>query len=658
MTANTRAYCISGETLRSLASIPEGTNTYAPVLSSLITHERHVYALSRPNPTPATSLLHTPATRRMRTQAALGSDNDSPWLSRSKLGEPDAPPIDASVATLDEAGKGKWSFWGKKPMAEKPLITSGGGILEVKTASAPSGTSGEIIKSASSQAPSIMSTTSRPASPAPLPNLPVSNSIEDVGYAVSSGHLNTAVPGPAGPSAVSRFFGRLSRRPSSQKTTEVDVKDLELSADDFSFLDQVPSITPPIVERGVGDLLLMETGRSEQIASLESMLTSKPTPLPAPLAPPPKGPSAPPYSRSSSSTSVGGRFVAKMAPAKKSDMDLLSGLMDFDESTTTPPETTSAANPVSNADWDAFLAPAKNATPSTHARATPAYQQAPPPPLHNPPVPTFSNTVSGIYNAPLPNIPSVSAYPPVPTHSDSFADFDDFGTPQKGVASRSTFEDFGDFAEFDIPSQPTHEQLSSPFTSTSSITPTINRIQPLPAPPPQSTKPITPQHPKPVPLDHTPTINLINDASAAKGRRWPAPASPVAPILEPPPKYQTNGNGNGFPFLSPPPPPSRPSSGLAKPALVGFGFGNDLLDGDDTGASDLVLTRQAGVTSPPTLISGLGEGESRSNTPLTFDKPTQPQPNIMQGISAPAPPPGRAASGGLSAQDLSFFDSI
>ena len=287
------------ETLRSLSSIPSDISTYPPVISSLTTHERHIYALSRPNPVPSTSLLNVSLARRSRNVGTLSSS--SPWLSRSRLGEPDvAQPEPTAPSMSPEDPKAKWSFWGRKA-TPKPLVTSGGSILEVKTpppeAVRASG-SGEMARS-SSRAPSISisSKSSRPASPAipsmtspPQPSLqptmPNSVSMESVGHPASSGTLATQTP--QGPSAVSRFFGRLSRKHSSQPSAEFDGTDLQLSTDDFNFLQEVPGLADSSsMGHDTGDLLSLEPGRSEQIAGLESMLASKPMAVAPPFAPPP-----------------------------------------------------------------------------------------------------------------------------------------------------------------------------------------------------------------------------------------------------------------------------------------------------------------------------------------------------------------------------------
>lgn len=84
----------------------------------------------------------------------------------------------------------------------------------------------------------------------------------------------TREPSPPPPSAVSRFLGRFSRPKSSTRDS------IALSSDDLEFLSDVPSLTSPELDNGIG------------LDALSQMIKSSPLPatLPAPLAPPPKAP--------------------------------------------------------------------------------------------------------------------------------------------------------------------------------------------------------------------------------------------------------------------------------------------------------------------------------------------------------------------------------
>ncbi|OCF40794.1 hypothetical protein I317_05406 [Kwoniella heveanensis CBS 569] len=723
----------------SLSTIPSDINTYPPVISSLVTHERYVYALQRPNPAPTSSLLHTATTRRPRRvdPLALNSSSSEPsWTSRSMLGEPDAPPAATDAAGQQEdAGRSRWSFWGKRPAPERQLTTSGGGILEVKSMSPTpsmdrqsSDIRASSISRPASRAPSISAHPSRPSSPAPSFSPPISNDqATSTMQSTPSTSLPQAPPVQPAPSAVSRFFGRLSRKQSSSAPTSgVDAKeDLELSADDISYLSEVPSMSQPPPEKGVGDLLALEPGRTEQIASLESLLSSKAAPLPKPLAPPPKGPAGAPVSNGRSSS---GRFVARMKAPAPTDMDLLG---DLDMSSSSSVSTVSAqssvqqqqvsspsvASPSSTSAWDDFLALDQSATPPARSTppvlphapvtpvsaaplvpsrsGTPAVSISPPPPPAPATIPTMSSILS------VPATPVNKARPPA---SADFGDFDDFGTPQH--ASTSTFDDFGDFSAFESspsssapaaaaaaaaavaspnPKPFNFDSFTSPINSISNIQ-TPSKPPPVPTPSSKPTLSTPANHARPGSLDHTPTINLLTGASASKGRRWPAPASPVAPVLAPPPNSKgasLSGSGNapnsaGFPFLSPPPPVrpvSRaganllddPESASSSPAPSSAPISRDVSKAPSThaglgmGISNLDLTPSA-VQIPPMFGGALGAtspppARSMSSTPML--SPPQASAQIKSlAPTAQGQGIGGGGQGGLSAQDLSFFDSL
>lgn len=509
-------------------------------------------------------------------------------------------------------------------------------------------------RATSSRAPSISSKPSRPNSPAPpaqsiYPNLTELD--EDGGHDAPGGMVDStsqnAVANPnAGPSAVTRFFGRLSRKPTSSqvpKATDVDAKDMELSADDFSFLAEVPSMSsPPVPERGIGDLLSMESGRPEEMASLESMLSSKPMPLPQALAPPPRGPTAPTSSRSTSQSASSNKFVARMAtqpqPSRPSDMDLLGGLDFNSDSNSTPaPPMASGSTGVSTGSsrWEEFLAPASSTKP----------------------VPDRSAIPSSIARTASPISPPTIIKPSAPVQSNlsgspTAVDFGDFGTTLNAgqnasrapVKANDDFGDFGDFADFDDTPQPV--QNSSSFSSPALMF--TARPTPIQAPTHASSSTgaarfSTPQSHSRNPsqsLDHSHTLSLMSTASSFKGKRWPAPASPIGPILDPPPKADSKPSA-GFPFLSPPPAPSRPASSQQ-------GKKASLLDNAEEG--DKGLQGLAPSAFSPGQIAG------RATPPVQSLRPVAQFAQQKVGALPPIERPSSAQ--GLSAQDLSFFDSI
>ncbi|WWD19527.1 hypothetical protein CI109_103988 [Kwoniella shandongensis] len=680
------------ERLRSLSTIPSDINTYPPVISSLVTHERFVYALQRPNPAPSTSFLTAAANRRPRRTDTLGiassSTSEPSWTTRSRLGEPDAPLQESSP--MEEGGKSRWSFWGKRPQPERQLTTSGGGVLEVKsvmTSPALERTSSDVKPPslAPSRAASISGISPRPPSPAP-PSLSPTITHDDAGRFTPNGSSVQASPAPGpsnlaaagapAPSAVSRFFGRLSRKSSAtpnEYQDADDAKDLELSADDFSFLSEVPSMSQPPPEKGVGDLLALEPGRTEQIASLESLLNAKPAPLPKPLAPPPRG-SAPMGSRTSS-----GKFVARMKAPAPTDFDLLGGL-DFAGPSTQSVVSTTVQSPVSvsspSSAWDDFLSLAPSAPTPTTSKPPPTLPAPSTPTIAAPLVPSRSGTPSVSLSPPPHSQPAVMstplsfssgpsrATPTTPKINDFGDDFDDFGTPQQ--PSTATFDDFGDFSAFE--SKPTPAVLSGSHSSQIQ-TPlrSVGGTSHKPFPGANISTPVN--HSRPGSLDHSPTINLLSGASASKGKRWPAPASPVAPILEPPPKAGIAPTASaGFPFLSPPP-PGRPSSRTK----------NDLLgDANTNDSSAIAGTPETKSTVAPTMGMGINYGGPGTSSSSIFGNALAPAPAPRSNTSTPSSmlssPPSMsvqlsgssqglassngAGKGGLSAQDLSFFDSL
>ena len=637
--------------LGSLSAIPSNINTYPPVLSELITHERLVYALSRPNPTPTTSLLNVASARRTRTNDSLGATTDTPWVSRSKLGEPDVLPTDLPTESED-AGRIKWSFWGRKLGSEKPLVTSGGGMLEVKPTNSfakGSDPTTRAVAFASDATTARMSSESQREIPLPGPSPSSSTAArpppsvkDDRGQQTASGTIGGQGQ-PGGPSAVSRFFGRLQRKTSAQRVHSVDAHDLELSADDFSFLAEVPSLSNPPPEKGIGDLLSMESGRSEEIASLESMLASKPTALPAPLAPPPKGLKAPSYSRTPSSSSVGSaRFVPRMKVPAATDIDLLSGL-EFDDDTAQL-ATSSPAAAVS------FVSPPNAMTTSSPSNATSSAWEdflasSQPPSLAPAQIGSNSPGRRTISDKPkaLPATRPERVSRPAPLPVMETATFDDFDTPQ--AISTTTFDDFGDFSDFSLDTSlaGTTNTINNPFPRIINA----NRPAQNPISHPVSRMPSN----KPPPLDHTPTKALLNEASAVKGRRWPAPPSPVAPNLDPPPRAAyTSG---GFPFLSPPPPPIRPSSGFgSQPHPI-------LIEDDLPGSAEKSqqpfpgsMPSTIGATVPPPAPAMQGPAFSTGSL--------APIPLKTDSLSSFSPPAATVTSNtrpGLSAQDLSFFET-
>lgn len=411
----------SADTLRSLTVIPDTT---VPLQTQ--TGAQLARALARPNPTPQSSLLYAPNVRRR----PLGPGLESRWAQRSRLGEPDVPA--ESRPSLESSQGSRWSFWRKQAAPPKPLVTSGGGMLERKSDEPSRPSAGSRPASISSiPTPATSSQPETPTARSATPTIP-----ED---AVASTPTITVQPAPQQQgSRMSRIFGWGKKKAPEEPSSAGAKEDLELTTDDFAFLAEVPSHTPP----GSADLL----GMDGPTANLEQVLNApKAVPLPAPLAPPPGAP------RRSDS----GGFVARMAPAHAptpSATDLLSGL-DFDAP---PPPASKPSTSSSSSLWDDFLEPAKpSPTTSTFPSIQPPKLTSPaiptlgaPPKSSSPlsaepmsagfptltPTPPASSPVTGTFSSLVPSRPStpkssLDTKPPAPSHlsQSSLSQSNDFG---------------------------------------------------------------------------------------------------------------------------------------------------------------------------------------------------------------------------------------
>lgn len=427
----------SVDTLRSLTVIPDTT---VPLQTE--TGQQLARALARPNPAPQSSLLYAPNVRRR----PLGPGLESLWAQRSRLGEPELPP--ETRPSLDSSQGSRWSFW-RKQAPPKPLVTSGGGMLERKSEE-PGRSSGSRPPSISGAsgvvAPSRPETPSRAATPA-TPTIP-----ED---AVANSLTPAAVsqqPPQQQSSRMSRLFGWGKKKAPEEPSSAGAKEDLELTTDDFAFLAEVPSHTPP----GTGDLL------GDGAADLEQVLNApKAVPLPAPLAPPPGAPK-----RNDSGT-----FVARMASAPApapSATDLLSGL-DFDA----PPPPSKSTTTATTSLWDDFLEPSKS---SVSAIQPPKSTSPALPPLPTLNVPRTSSPLSGPPSATGAGFPTLTPTltPTPPAISPVTSSFPSLvpsrpSTPKADAKppSQSGNEQSGDFGFGGLSlspsksSQPTHAPSSS-----------------------------------------------------------------------------------------------------------------------------------------------------------------------------------------------------
>ncbi|CAK9786017.1 hypothetical protein CC85DRAFT_328359 [Cutaneotrichosporon oleaginosum] len=352
------------ETLRALTEVPDTSFAFG----HSATRERYAQALSRAPPNSMT-LLRAPRPRRAEGGGLDFGPGLEGWAARSRLGEPEA--MASASQPEPEQAKG-WGFW-RRQATPKPLVTSGGAVLEVKTDLDSAGI-GSAPASALSKPPSI---SSRPGTPSDTrPSMSARASISSVPSMARQGSISAPSPlsanvtGPPTypvetpafvpekkpePSRMSRLF----RWGKKEEKKEGEDKELELGESDFAFLDQVPSASGP-------DLIGGGMSSIDEVLSMK-----KEVPLPAPLAPPPRsGPS-------SARPSMG----AQPAPPKNDAFDLFASL-DFDDATPAASTATdSTPAPSSSFGWDDLLAPSTSST-----SAPPVPKLSAPPRMSTPPV--------------------------------------------------------------------------------------------------------------------------------------------------------------------------------------------------------------------------------------------------------------------------------
>ncbi|KAI0629255.1 hypothetical protein C8Q77DRAFT_315572 [Trametes polyzona] len=224
-------------------------------------------------------------------------------------------------------------------------------------------------------------------------------------------------------------------------------------------------------------------------------------------------------------------------------------------------------------------------------------------------------------------------------------------TPKKG----SGFDDMGDFFSSTLrtPSPP-RVPAKAPAAAAAVSKPTPGQIQ-IPPPPPPSSSASLPtmssasssssllSRRKPHAAEHLHTLSLVEKAAARQGQ-WPAPASPLPAAI--------------------PGPFSGPSGSNSKQSLV------NLMD-DETplpGAGLAPSLSSPAMLNPSRPSSGMAGGGGSGATNGT-SMATSNSASLLQGwdfqssgggASQPLPPKptNGAQPGGLSAQDLSFFEGL
>ncbi|CDO73263.1 hypothetical protein BN946_scf185008.g25 [Trametes cinnabarina] len=287
------------------------------------------------------------------------------------------------------------------------------------------------------------------------------------------------------------------------------------------------------------------------------------------------------------------------------------------------------------------------------------------------------------FSFPLPPPPANNARASTAVHSTSAFDDDDFADFQDSPSSATALKADSAISSSSslFPSSVSDQMLLTPkkrsgFDDTSGF---LESTLPTPSPPrvpakPNPVKPLAPPPPssstsmpsvsssssllfrrKSHAAEHLHTLNLMEKAAARPGR-WPAPPSPLPEAIPGPPAGASTTSSQ-FDLLDDSAPLAASSSlapSLSLPAMLSPARPASRLGGVANGPpkpSDLA----ASASSNSTLSSSLFQGWDFHSTSLIQRTATPPTQGAfgMQGK-----PTNGTQSGGLSAQDLSFFESL
>ena len=579
----------------------------------------------------------------------------------------ESPVVDDSKK---KAGSGLLSFFGRRTTSSQPDAISrsnsppiiGLDILSIKTGSLPRAST-DNMKSTPTSQDSGRTTPALPIAASSSSSISVQKNDPNPTTSVvaSDSVVREATPPP---SAVSRFLGRFSSRPKPRDS-------LALSQDDLEFLSDVPTFSES------------ESNQLTEIDALSLMIKSSPLPtaLPPPLPPPPPAASQPtrtlsqttklekgsmndpinddPFSIFNSSDSASNRMHTPMKPLTGASPPLLADSLN-------------SGRTISNQEWSLFDDfPAANETVAT---MTPPNNYSTPPPAPRPKLnagfpilPQGSSSqkqslgkdsmafeTTGVIS-PLPPPPRSSSHTPSHTtvsppalNLDDDDDFSEFlSSPAQSAPpaplsfthnglvmnppssightpttpNNSMFDGLDEFlGSFSSDSQPPPipplKQTPQPFVSAPNVTTTSST-------PPNNRRR---QHSRTVSkADHSRTLSLLE--SAASRGRWLGPASPLPEALSPP-----VGSAN---------------------------------------VSSSMQSQQAQATAAlqaPTLVADEKKPSKNSSRQLspafTFPPPLPSQPPLLKPPTLQAASmntavsPTNIKSGGLSAQDLSFFEGL
>ncbi|PBK72306.1 hypothetical protein ARMSODRAFT_1002446 [Armillaria solidipes] len=579
----------------------------------------------------------------VKARPELSQDNFVPAGWRVVPKEKDvAPPV---IDTKQKSAGGLLSFFGRRsmtpPVADKPVSPV------TKPSAGPS----------ASPRPSLDTHRTSISSSSPVVSSPLSPT--------ASAGLSSVLPPPPDreptpppPSAVSRFLTRFSRTKSSTTSPR---NSIALSSNDLEFLsDIVPSAS------------------ASNDVSLSDMVESPPLPekLPPPLAPPPKNhlPSGVPKPstifQDNSSPLLG---ISSLSPSHPLPAPLqISSLMDAMMFVPSVPEPVKSSQSASSRNMTPVSKPMPSPTlrstpgpfqpskriptaimsfnPTTQSAVSPSSFTIPPPPTSRQQTPVPS---------PPPAAPTVPIHNPVPRNAtaqlslfddEEFSDFHTIPAHGNGAASSAyadaSFSSFSSeqslfssansnsphnadgFDEFDDFVQPTLRTPSPPAVpaKTSARPPKITLASNLPvgSPPRLSAQLPPPQKRKVNRSEHQRTLSLME--SAAAHGKWPSPPSPLPPPLEPPP------------------------GGVKKSVQL------DIFGGDESISSPM---QQAQMNALGALTVSQSSPAILAPMPASAPAPLLRPP--QSHVRMPFQTSNKAVStkmGGLSAQDLSFFEGL
>ncbi|KIY69221.1 hypothetical protein CYLTODRAFT_489120 [Cylindrobasidium torrendii FP15055 ss-10] len=587
----------------------------------------------------------------------------------------------------------KGTFVWESTLKEDEYVPSGWRIMGKDEAAAPQETkkTGGLLSffgRRASTPPASGQTSPRSVSSSPRPSLDATKRLSTSSITSNSSPLSpttaTAPPAPAAvivpvttpvvpeavpPSAVSRFLNRFSRTKSGSRNNS-----LALSSDDLDFLsDSVPSASDE------GEDLFGDNS-NHQLNALASFVSSEPTPLPPPLAPPPRASPRPPAVSLTS-------YTPTMKPLASPGM---------------PPMSPMPALPSPQLKNFTPIPPSRKTMPtaimsSATATNAPSAFALPPPPSsrgHTPSVEKQSKIFEDDDDDDFADFQTHTGPATSLSHHKTYSSIGDasFGSSSStqglfngvntgGKNNSMSFDDFDDFITsppprtLRTPSPPRVPAKMPMPTSFSDNVLASTRQQPPPRIPiaAPSIQPVstfredTPSPPVKRPTrtaNHQKTLSLMESMAGKSWAASDAPPSPLPPALPKPPG-QTNGHRRAMESIS----------------SVG-----SLLDEDEDGGLIGNVGRLGGVssTSSATGLGGMGNGfgstsqgngasgafnglgglgvmSSRGSTPQPAPFSQSQKPNEAQAFdglvpSKPAQPAKQ--TGGLSAQDLSFFEGL